>query len=351
MTNLPPSSDGWIDGSGRYQPGTPPPGFWQASDGRWYPPSASSAQTQAVPPGAPGPSSPPPTGPPQQPQQPQWSSPQPAYGGGYSTPSPGSQPNKSRTPLLIALGIGGAIILLGAILAAVSLTDNDETAGSTTVSTADPSGGGGESTTVPGGEVTTAPGQVTTTPTTTPVSGGTGDLTVSCTRDVEAETITLDFTNTSDQTMDYRMTIVYRDDAGARVGDDTEYVAGVKPGQVVSELGHTFEEPGTTCEVADASADITDPERIANLGDVTCTVVGEDFVGDVDAEIQITNSGSATSDFSVDIAILDANGVRLGTGFGGASAVAPGETAPSTTLTVVPYDPSYTCEPIGISSY
>ncbi|MFV0526539.1 MAG: hypothetical protein ACK5RL_18800 [Acidimicrobiales bacterium] len=246
------------------------------------------------------------------------------------------------------------MILLGAILAAVSLGGDETATSSSTSSTVDPNAGG-ESTTVPGESTTASSEGGATTATTVAVSGGGGggggDLTVSCTRDAEAETYTLDFTNTTDQTMDYRMTIVYRDDAGARVGDETDYLNGVKPGQVVSEHNTTFEEPGTTCEVADAEGSVSDPARIANLGDVTCTIVGEDFVGDVNAEIQITNSGASAKDFSVDIAILDANGVRLGTGFGGASAVAPGETAPSTTLSSVPYDPTYTCEPIGISSF
>jgi hypothetical protein len=35
----------WVDGSGQTWAGTPPPDWWQASDGRWFPPTVLSVQT------------------------------------------------------------------------------------------------------------------------------------------------------------------------------------------------------------------------------------------------------------------------------------------------------------------
>lgn len=47
--SLPPQSNGWVDSNGQVQPGFPPPGWWQASDTRWYPPERHPmAQPQAV---------------------------------------------------------------------------------------------------------------------------------------------------------------------------------------------------------------------------------------------------------------------------------------------------------------
>ena len=77
MSQIPPQGQGWVDGNGTHHPGFPPPGFWQASDSRWYPPETadpayfatqpevppSEAPTQAVAPGTqppgPGPAVPP----------------------------------------------------------------------------------------------------------------------------------------------------------------------------------------------------------------------------------------------------------------------------------------------------
>ena len=68
------------------------PGWWQASDGRWYPPQ----------PAAPAPPPPPPPGPP-----PQWGGP------------PAGSPKSSNRGCLIALAIVGALVVLGGIAATV----------------------------------------------------------------------------------------------------------------------------------------------------------------------------------------------------------------------------------------
>jgi len=71
------------------------PGWWQASDGRWYPP-------QSVPPAAPVAPPPPAPGPP-----PQWGAP------------PAGPPKKANRGCLIALAIVGALVVLGGIAATV----------------------------------------------------------------------------------------------------------------------------------------------------------------------------------------------------------------------------------------
>jgi hypothetical protein len=70
------------------------PGWWQASDGRWYPPQP--AAPMAPPPPPPGP-----------PPAPQW--------GGPPVPS------KSNRGCLIALAVVGALVVLGSVAAAVLL--------------------------------------------------------------------------------------------------------------------------------------------------------------------------------------------------------------------------------------
>jgi hypothetical protein len=97
------------------------PGWWQASDGRWYPPQPAAPAALAAPPqSAPGP-------------PPQWGAP------------PAGPPKKANRGCLIALVIVGALVVLGGIAATVlivvvgrevddridddgitSLSDNDE---------------------------------------------------------------------------------------------------------------------------------------------------------------------------------------------------------------------------------
>src|SRR4051812_11033540 len=79
------------------------PGWWQASDGKWYPP-------QQAPTAAPPPAAPPPQpqwgAPPPAPQAPQWGGPAPAKKGG----------NKG---CLIALAVVGALLVVGIIATVV----------------------------------------------------------------------------------------------------------------------------------------------------------------------------------------------------------------------------------------
>jgi hypothetical protein len=79
------------------------PGWWQASDGRWYPPQA----TAAPPPPAPGPPQAP-GPPPGPPPAPQWGGPPPA--------------KKSNRGCFIALAVVGVLALLGIVATVVIIS-------------------------------------------------------------------------------------------------------------------------------------------------------------------------------------------------------------------------------------
>ncbi|MCP4224356.1 MAG: hypothetical protein GY773_13520, partial [Actinomycetia bacterium] len=71
-------------------------------------------------------------------------------------------------------------------------------------------------------------------------------------------------------------------------------------------------------------------------------------VDDVMAEISATNSANTNSDYSVDVAILDADGVRRGTGYAYIETVRPGETAPSEIFTTVDYSDDAVCDVVAV---
>ncbi len=83
------------------------PGWWQASDGRWYPPTAKPGTATPVAP-APTPSYGPPTGPPSP------YGPTPGYGYGYAP-----NPNGTPTGLPSVAGLATASMVLGLLSAVV----------------------------------------------------------------------------------------------------------------------------------------------------------------------------------------------------------------------------------------
>lgn len=386
MSQTPPASGGWTDPYGNVQPGFPPPGYWQASDGRWYPPesrpadpapqpapfaspSGSEAMTMAVnnpygaPAAAPGPGyAPGPVGPPPGPTGP-YGAPQanpygaPGFppggpaplgfqGGGGPGPVPlGGPPRKtSRTGLWIALGV--AVLLFAGCGVAVALAANgDDTATTSTTGT------GVSASTTPGGSTQTsliAPG--------TSVTDGGGFFfgedgladVASCTR-VDDEKVEIDLTNRSSKVVDYFLTVVLEDTPGQRVADGTAFIEAVRPNEHVVEKTYIFEDKGSTCQVVQAQR--TETTTDASLaGDVSACKVGEpDILGDISASLSVTNSDSANSDYTVTVSFLDDKGIRRGTGYASIEAVRPGENAPGDVFTTVTDEGNYTCDVVAVN--
>lgn len=169
----------------------------------------------------------------------------------------------------------------------------------------------------------------------------------SCTR-IDDQTLAIDMTNVSDETASYLMTVIYTDDAGVRVGDDTAYISSLRPDERTLEAVYVFSDAGTGCEVIDM-------ERYARngtdgLADIsTCTVRAPEEASFLEADIAVTNSGAATSDYTVEVALVDPDGVRKGWGTAYVEKAPVGEAVAGEIYTTVPYDETYQCEVVAVT--
>ena len=381
MSQIPPGqSDGWIDPYGHLQPGFPPQGYWQASDGRWYPPDTASAETQVV-------------NPQPQPQQftPPTPGPDPNAPGGYPAPgapqpgpagyappsAPGYEypgaapgpyggppagfappaPTKNRTGLwvvvgLVALAVAGCTGLGVIALAAsdegeVATTDDAATTTADGADDADPDDGDGTATTAAGdntGETTATTANlsgVTTAPGAGDVGGGSG-----C-EIIDDTTIRVEVVNDSASVQSYFLTVGFFD-GDTRLGDTVAIVGNLRPGERTIEDTFYFDQSGSRCEILEADGfEVSyDPALLADVS--ACEITGTDTFGDVESELSVTNSGSGTADYSIQLAFVDGDGIRRGTGFANIESVRAGETAPSDVFTVVESADGLVCEVIGV---
>ncbi|MGI9614659.1 MAG: hypothetical protein ACR2QO_17235 [Acidimicrobiales bacterium] len=378
MSQIPPGqSDGWIDPNGQLQPGFPPPGYWQASDGRWYPPDAASADTQAVNPHAQQPFTPPtpasyepaPQGPPgydySAPAPNQFGAPvpgQPAgapgahYGGQPAGFTPGG-PKKSRTGIYAVIGVVALAVAGCTGIGVVALArggDTDVATDATTVTTdgvddttettgADPANdtddtvGGTEATATTAANLSGVP--------TAPGAGSVGDG--SGCEIIDDTTIRVELVNDSAATQSYFLTVGFFD-GDTRLGDTVAIVSNLRPGERTIEDTFYFDQEGSRCEILEADGFEVSYDQAA-LADVSpCEITGTDTFGDIESELTVTNNGSATYDYSVQLAFIDPEGIRRGTGFANIEAVRAGETAPSDVFTVVEAADGIRCEIIGV---
>lgn len=417
MSQIPPGSgDGWVDPYGTSRPGSPPPGYWLASDGRWYPPDAVSADAnQAVPstepePSFPGPSAgpgagsaggfqppepspftPPSPGTPPGPSGPsQGVSPSPGgtpgYGGpgpsgppGYGGPGPGfGGPGPSGPPglggpapvgapspyggpggygpppgpsssgggsggrtLLIVLLVVGALIVLcvGGVALSIARTADEVSEAVDDLTTSTPASSDGTTGSDSGGETAT---------TSASPSGDLADTAdaLGCTF-AAAEEIEIEMVNTSSETRTYFLTVAFLEGTD-RLGDTTVFINNLRAGQRTIERSSVFDQEGSTCEIV-AVDDIEVDETQNRLDDAEpCQLTGADFAGDAMGEVGVTNSSEVVSDYSVDVALIDADGIRRGTGFSFIDAVRPGERAPGDLFSFVEDQPGLTCEVINV---
>ncbi len=183
------------------------PGWWQASDGRWYPP------------------------------QDQGYAQQPAYGygsGGWQG-QPGPAPAKSRNGCLtaflvvLALGVLGAV---GACVAVVALADDvaDEVSDDITEGQADEQDDVGEPTC------------------------GTDDV-----GDLEA---VVDVTNDSSERSNYMITVAFSGEDGNQIDTGTGSVTALEPGQSTQATISTF----TDAPAGSVTCKVTDVQRFSDEG-------------------------------------------------------------------------------------
>lgn len=166
----------------------------------------------------------------------------------------------------------------------------------------------------------------------------------------DPQTIVLEVVNNSSKTSSYILTIGFFDDTGTRLADEPMFLNYLRPGERAIEEQFTFEEQGTVCEVLDA-------ERFAaesiegELAEVSaCDVAGApDALGSIQASVSATNGTPENSDYAIDVAFVDADGVRRGTGAAFVESVRPGETAPSDIFTTLDYDDGYTCDVVAVT--
>ncbi len=416
MSEYPPGpGHGWVDPYGNQQPGSPPPGYWQASDGRWYPPdSISGAQTQVVQPvqGAPGPGYQQPGGY-QEPgypsgyqdpsgyqgagyqdpsgyqgagyqepgypgdyQQPgpggfQPPSPGPPpigpYGGpgqvpgpgGYGAPAPSSSSSGGGGKVLLLLALGAvAVIGLGALALFVARSGGDDDSvaanegGNTETTVADGSdepGASGDAATGDSGDATSdaaGDGSDTTAVDASGNAGGGPDGANGCTI-LDEDTLEIDFVNTTSGPQTFFLTVAFLE-GDQRLGDSSVTVSNLRPGERAVERSFIFDQEGSRCEIIDVDGfgTTTDADHLADVG--TCQITGADFAGDVTGELTVTNSSPSNADYSIEVAFIDPDGVRRGTGFTFIEAVRPGEAAPGDLFSFVEFRDDLTCEIIDV---
>ena len=326
------------------------PGWWMASDGKWYPPHLASGEPQPQPEPRVHPEPQPQPGP-----MPSFEPPQPvasSQAGPAPIPVTGAiEPTQKKKSgcikwMLIALGL---FVVMGvAVTACIALVADDvadgidefeavveeqidelEDAANDAKDTSEDSDNAGSesSNDSPGGDEI--------------------DDIVGCTR-IDEDHVEVELVNNSSKTSTYLMTVAFLDGSGTRLADEFGSISHLRAGERAIEKIFTFESVGEVCEVIDVdrTASESDPDELAEVSD--CAVNGEDGLGDASASVQAINGSSKNSDYQVSVAFIDAEGVRRGTGFSLIEVVRAGESAPGDIFSTVDFVDGMTCEIVHV---
>lgn len=296
MTNLPPDNAGWVSGlDGVPQRGTPPPGWWQASDLRWYPPTNAAP---AAPP--PAPAAPPPA-------------PAAPAAGPAAAPATRSRTGCVLVGLLVLIvvvvGGCGAVLLAGGGLFAVGSSSSE------VVTPAVPA---------------TAPGEVQ-----------------SCTH-LDDRTYQIDLVSRATVTTTYALTIGFVGFDGATVGSASATAYALEPGERLVEPGPaTTSAPWAGCRVTIASRTEVPADR-PGLADVACAITGADGQGRVKGTATATNSTDQPVRYNVVVAYRDGSGVRRGTALARVPVVQPGRSGSDALVSQAANRPGLTCTVVDV---
>jgi hypothetical protein len=299
--------------------------WWQASDGKWYPPDshptnrptdAASTQSFAAP------------------------TPTPAM----VTQSDGAK-NAPRNQTWLLIGLGALIVVLVAALIVVIVggSDDEQSNDAVVSNTAEPDDDRDEQLPPPSTDEASDPAEDPT-----EASGASAD--VNGCEVVDIETVRLDVTNSSSEQASYTIDVAFIDGDGVRLGDEPFFISYLRPGERTIEDGYAFNGDGAvSCEVIDVDRFPDDTE--IELDAATCEIGGEDFAGDVEVSFVVENTSSELSDFDV-VAALVRDGVRAGTSGVLIENVRPGETAPADGYSYVEGPASdVTCEIVYVNRY
>ncbi len=321
---------GYVAWDGQTYEGTPPEGWYEASDGRWWPIGQGPAAPQAPPaPAAP----PPPPGPPVAGPG--------AYGAPMAVGPPPAQPQKRSGCLMAGLIIG--IILAGLVVVglvfAVVLADSDSEGDQAA-------------------EIVVGSGDESEPADSAPPLGADDEFEASGDADevddvrscswVE-DRVLIELLNNSSKTSNYIVTTAYLDGDGNRTGDEVHFLNSVRTGEEVRESLIAFEDPTEGCEVIDVErlAGANNPEELAEVG--ACELGPPDFADDATATLTATNSSSKVSDYLIEVAFLDDAGVRVGHGTAIISSVRPDESAPGDVTSFSPAAGITSCEVASVT--
>lgn len=164
---------------------------------------------------------------------------------------------------------------------------------------------------------------------------------------VAEDTILLDVVNNSSKTSDYWITIAYINAEGNRVGDESNLISALRPGEHTIEEVYSFDDTSASCETISVERTSTASEPLDAV--TGCNVVGVDVFNDAEAVIEVMNPTSKLRDYWVTVAFIDAAGIRRGTGTATIDAVRPGESAPSDVFTTTPAEGIVQCEAISVN--
>lgn len=313
-------------------------GWWQASDGEWYPPEMHPRRANERPASRPTPA--------------QYLVDAPDVRMEVSpddrTARIALNRKRARRRALRTIGFGtiGLVVVI-AVLGSIADSDDDpvdDTTGAPAAAAAPQAVGDVVIEDQPGAP-TTVPA-----PTLAP-TGAAGDADevddVTACALVDSQTVSIDLTNDSSDTSSYAIDINYLDAAGQRIADETFYVNHVRTNEHAIARSYAFAaKDAASCEIAEV-------ERISaaspdDLAEVACAITGVDVLGDIQTRFTATNGSSGLSDYLISASLVR-DGVRIGTADAAIENVAPGASAPGDGFTTVdgPAE-GVTCEPVYV---
>ncbi len=170
---------------------------------------------------------------------------------------------------------------------------------------------------------------------------------VSCTV-VDDETIVLQMTNDSGTKLSIAPVVVYYDEAGQRLSDDSYFMSNVRPGEELRVEFSSFGNDGSQCEVVASNSN--EPFEELPADEATCEVTGVDSFDDLEVLFTIQNITSEVGDFDLVGALID-GGVRIGESTAFIAELAPGDSASKQGFSTTEGSPdSVTCEVVYFSN-